>query len=51
MPQVMALPSVSLSVLVRVPGTVWDTLSDVLSKKRCSPKDLTYAVEYFLHEM
>lgn len=42
MSQVMALPSVSLSLLVRGPGTVWDTLRGVLSKKRCSQWNVSH---------
>lgn len=45
--QVTGLPSISLSLPVRVPGMVQTTLSDALSEKRYSPKDSMYPVRYF----
>lgn len=45
--QVTGLPSISLSLPVRVPGMVQTMLSDALSEKRYSPKDSMYPVRYF----
>lgn len=47
----MALPPVSLTLQVRVPYTTENTLSDVVSKRRCSPNNPMYPVKYFPFKM
>lgn len=50
MSQVTALPHVSLSLLVRAPYAMENTLSDAVSKKR-SPNDAIVSVKCFPFEV